>query len=213
MGILPVINCADFDAVKTTVEKIKTFLPEGSFLHCDITDASFTFHKTWNNPQEWIGLRAPYQLELHLMVEHPEQEMAAWIAAGARRFIVPFESTTDESLIAMFDLCDPHGVGIALSSNPETTVDRMASQLKHFAMFQVLSVHPGLAGQNFLPVTIEKIAWLRREYPHAIIEVDGGMNPQTAQTVKRAGADLIVSSSYLFGDGDPKTAYEILKQI
>jgi ribulose-phosphate 3-epimerase len=214
MGILPVVNAADFAGVTETIEKIKTFLPEGSFVHCDIADAAFTFHRTWNNPTEWANLRAPYPLEVHLMVEHPEQMVESWIAAGARRIIVHFETVNDDTLVKIFDVCDRRGVGVALSSNPETTIDRLAPYLKHFPMFQVLAVHPGLAGQPFLPLMVDKIAWLRREYPNAIIEVDGGMNAQTARTVKDAGADLIVSSSYLFGGGnDPKTAYGILREI
>ena len=139
MGILPVINCADFAGVKETLEKTKTFLPEGSFLHCDIADGTFTFNKTWNNPTEWANLRAPYQLEVHLMVEHPEAHDRTWIAAGARRFIIHFETINDDSLVKIFDMCDKRGVGVALSSNPETTVDRLAPYLKHFPMFQVLS--------------------------------------------------------------------------
>lgn len=213
MGILPVLNCTDLASIKETIEKTKTFLPEGNFVHCDIADAAFTFHKTWNNPTEWANLRVPYQLEVHLMVEHPEAQIEPWIAAGARRFIVHFEAVTDESLEKIFETCDKRGVGVALSSNPETTVDRFASYLKHFPMFQVLCVHPGLAGQPFLPMMMEKIAWLRREYPNAIIEVDGGVNAQTAGMIKAAGADLIVSSSYLFGSGDPKISYGILKEI
>jgi ribulose-phosphate 3-epimerase len=214
MGILPVINSPDFAGVASTLEKTKTFLPEGSFLHCDIADGTFTFNKTWNNPSEWGSLRSPYQLEVHLMVEHPERHIDPWIAAGARRFVVSVETINDDSLVAIFDACDPRGIGVALSSNPETTVDRLAPYLKHFPMFHVLSVHPGLPGQPFLPLTVEKISWLRREYPHAIIEVDGGMNADTARVVKDAGADLIVSSNYIFGDGaEPKIAYGILKQI
>jgi ribulose-phosphate 3-epimerase len=221
MGVLPVINATDFASVKDTVEKIKTFLPEGSFVHCDIADAAFTFHKTWNSPSDWANLRVPYELEVHLMVEHPEAQIEPWIAAGARRFIVHFESATEETLVKIFESCDKRGIGVALSSNPETTVDKLATYLKHFPMFQVLTVHPGLAGQSFLPLMVDKIVWLRREYPHAIIEVDGGMNAQTARIVKNAGADLIVASSYLFGGGvgensaggDPKIAYGILTQI
>ena len=61
---------------------------------------------------------------------------------------------------------------------------------------------------------LDKIAWLRREYPNAIIEVDGGINAQTAKSVKDAGANIVVSSNYILGgNGDPKIAYEILKQI
>lgn len=213
MGILPVINRPDFAGVKEAIEKAKTFLPEGSFLHCDIADGTFTFNKTWNNPTEWANLRAPYQLEVHLMVEHPELHIESWISAGARRCIVHVETITDDSLAKILEACSTRGVGVALSSNPETTVDRLAPYLKRFSMFQILTVHPGLAGQSFLPLMVEKLKWLRREYPNAIIEVDGGMNAQTARTVKDAGADLIVSANYIFSAGDPKVAYEILKQI
>jgi ribulose-phosphate 3-epimerase len=213
MGILPVLNCADFESVKQTVEKAKTFLPEGSFLHLDIADAVMTFHKTWNDPTAWANLRAPYALEVHLMVENPEDQVEAWIAAGARRFVVHFESLNDASFAKILDHCKKRSVGIALSSNPETTIDRLAPYLRYFSMFQVLSVHPGVAGQAFLSFSLDKIKWFRREYPRAIIEVDGGMNPQTAKLVKDAGADFIVSSSYIFGSGDPGISYKILKSV
>ncbi|HVO28956.1 MAG TPA: hypothetical protein VMT81_03170 [Candidatus Paceibacterota bacterium] len=216
MGILPVINCPDFACVKQKVEAAKRFLPEGNFLHCDVADGTFTFNKTWGSPAEWANLRAPYQLEVHLMIEHPEKAIEAWIAAGARRFIIHIETVTDEALVRIFELCDRRNIGVALSSNPETAVGRLEPYLVHFPMFQVLCVHPGLAGQPFLPLALEKVKWLRRECPRAIIEVDGGMDPETARLAKGAGADLIVSSSYLWNGGnggDPKAAYEILKQV
>ena len=213
MGILPVINCPDFKSVQSTIEKTKTFLPEGSFLHCDIADAAMTFHKTWNDPTAWANLHAPYQLEVHLMVEHPVQQLEAWVAAGARRFIVHYEVLSDASFAQILDICRKDNVGIALASNPETTVDRLAPYLKYFSMVQVLCVQPGFAGQKFLPLSLDKIKWLRREWPHAIIEVDGGMNPVTAKLVKDAGADFIVSSSYIFGSGDPGISYQILKEV
>ncbi len=218
MGVLPVINCANITCVRDKIEKLREFLPVGSFVHCDAADGTATYNKTWANPTEWAALRAPYEIEVHLMIEHPERVVEPWVAAGARRFVVHIETVTDDTLADIFDFCDPRGVGVALSSNPETTVDRLAPYLKHFPMFQVLAVHPGVAGQPFLPLSLEKIAWLRREWPHAIIEVDGGINGATARLAKDAGADFVVSSSYLFGGvgapaGDPKIAYDILKSI
>lgn len=213
MGVLPVINCQNFSCVKEDVEAAKQFLPPGNFLHCDIADGSFTFHKTWNNPTQWANLRAPYPLEVHLMVEHPEREVERWIAAGAQRFIVHFETVTDETLAEIFAMCDRRGVGVMLSSNPETPLSRLAPYLHYFLMVQVLGVHPGLSGQPFLPLMLEKIKHLRREWPHGIIEVDGGMNPKTARMVKDAGANLVVAASYIFGNDDPKTAYESLAKI
>jgi ribulose-phosphate 3-epimerase len=213
MGVFPVINCSDFESVKKTVDAARKFLPEGNFLHCDIADAAVTFHKTWNNPTDWARLRAPYELEVHLMVGRPEREIEAWIAAGVRRFIIHVENVTDESLLEIFNMADKRGVGVVLSSNPETPVKRLVPYLKQFSMFQVLAVHPGVSGQPFLPLSLEKIKWLRRERPRAIIEVDGGMNPETAQLVKDAGANIVVSSSYIFSSPDPAAAYKTLTSI
>ena len=77
----------------------------------------------------------------------------------------------------------------------------------------MLAVQPGPVGQEFLPFVCEKIKFLREEFPDAIIEVDGGMNPETAGQVKEAGADTIVSASYIFNAVDPKKAYEELCTI
>jgi ribulose-phosphate 3-epimerase len=100
-----------------------------------------------------------------------------------------------------------------LSSKPESMEEDIAPYLKHFHLFQVLAVQPGPAGQVFLPFVCEKIRFLREESPDAIIEIDGGMNPETARLVKDVGADTIVSSSYIFNAVDPKKAYEELCAI
>ena len=213
MGVLPVVNCTDFESVKKTVQAAKAFLPRGNFLHCDIADAVVTFHKTWNNPNEWASLKLPYQLEVHLMVEHPEREIAGWIAAGARRFIIHVETINDNSLMQIFDRCDPKGIGVALTSNPETKLERLMAYGNHTTMFQVLAVNPGLSGQPFLPLSLEKIKQLRRAYPDAIIEVDGGINPETARVVKAAGANIVVSSSFIFNAANPAEAYRALCAI
>jgi ribulose-phosphate 3-epimerase len=213
MGVFPVINCQQFKCVKEKVDLAKTFLPSGNFLHLDIADGTFTFHKTWNNPTEWANLRAPYELEIHLMVENPETYIDPWIAAGARRFIIHLETVTDDSLAAIFEHCDRRGVGVMLSLNPETPIEKTFPYLHYFLMVQVLAVHPGLAGQAFLPLTITRIQQLRHEWPHGIIEVDGGMNPKTARMVKEAGANFIVSSNYIFGNKHPADAYDELITI
>lgn len=85
--------------------------------------------------------------------------------------------------------------------------------LKNFVAFQVLAVEPGPAGQKFLPFATEKVRFIREALPDAIIEVDGGMDLETARRVKDAGADTITSSHYIFDSADPKKAYEELSAI
>lgn len=211
MQVIPVINCPEFRCVEQKVSRAKTFLPEGHFLHLDITDGAFTFHKTWGDPTAWARLHAPFELEVHLMVEHPEKYIEPWLAAGAKRFIVHIE-TADEAMIKTIEeQCKKRGAEIMLSSRPETPMRKMVPYLAHFKMFQVLAVHPGPAAQRFLPLMLAKIKSLRRAAPDAIIEVDGGITPATARRAKAAGADIVLSGSYVFGSDDPGAAYESLK--
>jgi ribulose-phosphate 3-epimerase len=213
MNVIPVINCPDIDCVKKKIETLKTFLPEGHMVHLDVTDDSFAKHKTWSESLAWPALRSPFALEVHLMVEHPEEYVDNWLAVGARRLIVHMESLNAQSLHEILSAAERYRVEVMLSSKPESTFEDIAPYMRHFKSFQVLAVTPGPAGQKFLPFVDEKIRSLREEAPDAIIEVDGGMDPQTAKIVQNVGADTIVSSSYIFGSADPKHAYEELKNI
>jgi ribulose-phosphate 3-epimerase len=213
MRIFPVINCIDRACVEERLAILGTFLKPRDFIHIDIADGIFTFHKTWNHPKEWNVLRSPFSLEVHLMVEHPEDQIVPWLAAGAKRFVVPVEAIDQDSFRAIAEQCKVAGAELMLSSNPETPQEDLTPYLREISHFQVLCVNPGLAGQKFLPLALEKVKWLKYALPHAIIEVDGGITPETAKWAKDAGADMIVSASYIFGSKDPKMAYEELKKI
>jgi ribulose-phosphate 3-epimerase len=213
MQITPVLNCTDRGDVIEKVAVAETFMKKGEFFHVDVADGAFTFHKTWNDPVAWAALRVPFPLEVHLMVEHPETWIAPWLAAGAKRFIVHVETIDQDSFREIAAQCVAHHVELALSLNPETPVEDLTPYLHEVSRFQVLCVTPGLAGQKFLPLTLEKVKWLKEALPHAILEVDGGMTPETAKWAKDAGADIAVSASYIFGSKDPKGAYEELEKI
>jgi ribulose-phosphate 3-epimerase len=213
MKVIPVINCPDIACVQKKIAIAKTFLAEGDVLHLDVTDGSFATHKTWADPMQWATLKSPFGLEVHLMVDHPELYVDNWLVAGARRLIVHVESLTPQSMSEILSTTEWHHVEVMLSSRPEFDVEDILPYLKRFHSFQVLAVQPGPAGQKFLPFVSEKVRFLREESPDAIIEVDGGMSPETVRLVKDVGADTIVSSSYIFDAADPKKAYEELSAI
>lgn len=213
MEVIPVINCPDARCVEERAAVLGDFLTPGRFVHVDVADGVFTFHKTWNDTEGWRALGLPYPLEVHLMVEHPESWIAPWLAAGAKRFVVHAETIDEDSLEIIGARCRAAGAELALSSDPETPPEDLTPYLHAVSRFQVLCVNPGLAGQKFLPLTLEKIGWLKTAVPHAIIEVDGGIMPETARWAKDAGADIIVSASYIFNSKDPGKAYEELKAI
>ena len=214
MDVIPVINCPERMCAERKVALVREFLPQGHFLHIDISDGIFTYHKTWNAPLAWRGMVGiQFLLEAHLMVEHPAVWITPWLAAGVRRFVVHIEAINEASFVKIKNLCNFYGATLMLTSNPETPVREFLPYVGRCSAFQVLCVHPGLAGQPFLPLTLKKVAWLRRKVPHAIIEVDGGIDPLNAKLAKDAGADTIVSASYIFNNAYPKEAYEVLKRI
>ncbi len=207
MEVLPVINCPNLRCVRERVDAAKAFLENGTFFHLDVADGAFTRHKTWASPTEWANLRAPFNLEVHLMVERPETYIDRWLAVGARRFIMHVETIKEKTFNAIREKCVAHGAEVMLALNPETSVKKLEPYFGKIARFQVLAVYPGPAGQKFLPLTLAKVRFLRRKMPHAIIEVDGGIVPQTARRAKAAGADVVVSGNYIFGNDDPAAAY------
>lgn len=213
MKVIPVINCQDADCARKKIEIARTFLETGDLLHLDVTDGSFATYRTWADPLEWVKLQSPFGLEVHLMVDHPEEYVDNWLVAGARRLIVHVESLNPRSMHEILSLAERHHVEVMLSSKPESEAEDIEPYAKHFHLFQVLAVQPGPPGQLYLPFIDDKIRFLREEFPDATIEVDGGMSPLTVWRVKALGADAVVSSSYIFDGGDPKKAYEELSAI
>lgn len=219
MHVLPVINCPDAECAARKIAIIREFLPRGAFVHMDVTDGVWSAHATWNDPFGWARIGAMFALEAHLMVERPEEVADDWFTAGARRLVVHAETIDGAGLSRLLRLAGQHNGAIMLATAPG---DDFAARItpfierfgEHLAAFQVLAVHPGASGQRFDGAdAIERVTFLRRAAPHATIEVDGGMNPETARLVKAAGADTVVSSSYLFESDDPRHAYEILTAV
>jgi len=213
MQTIPVLNCSDRMDAEEKIAVAKKFLKKGDSLHIDVADGIFTFHKTWNDPKGWAALQLPFPFEVHLMIEHPEEHIVPWLAAGARGFVIPVETIDADSFRAIMAQCKTGNAELILSSNPETPPENLTPYLHDVTRFQVLCVNPGLAGQKFLPLALEKAKWLKYAIPNAIIEVDGGITPETAKWAKDAGADVIVSASYIFGSKDPEKAYEELRNV
>ncbi len=213
MEVIPAINCLDFRSALKRIEDAEKFLKKGDWLHLDVADGIFTANKSWRNATEWANLRSKFNLEVHLMVEHPENYIEQWIAAGAGRFIVHVETITKHMARQIIARAAKRGIiEVMLSSNPHTTISRLWPYLPLFSHFQVLAVEPGLAGQKFIPVTLQKAKFLRNFAPNAKIEVDGGVVPESIKAIKKAGANVVVSGSYIFNSEKPKAAFKKLQK-
>lgn len=211
MQIIPAINCPDFECVKEKLQQAAAF---SGWVQIDIADGKFTEHETWNNAQQLREFRIKNEelrinIEVHLMVEKPTEAMMPWMAV-ANRIILHLEALSPTDF-----LMNPEDkrFEIGLAINPATDVQKLVPHLGHIAFVQILAVTPGKAGQKFDEGVLEKLTFLKKNYPDVIIEVDGGINLETAKLCKGSGADILVSASYIFESGDPERAYRELASI
>ncbi len=215
MTVIPGVEGADETSVKAQYEKVKNLNPEG-WVHLDITDGKFSPAVNWGSPPALQSLVASRQslvkVELHLMVEDPEEELDAWLKTGlVKRVIVHLEAMSDPVFVVT--KCREYNVEPMLAIKPETEVERLFAHKDDFRAFQILAVAPGWPGQKFDEKILAKIHWLKEKIPNAIIEIDGGVNPEVARKCYDAGANVLVSTSYVQKSQDPQKAYEELVNI
>ena len=210
--VIPAINCADKD-VRCVKEKLRTAELFAEWVHVDIADGAYTFNRTWNEPMRWKTLENKLKAEVHLMAEHPLPQAEAWLAAGAKRIILQAETLNQNVLNAILKLARGYDAEVMLSIAPHVQLDTVKQFALQVKEFQVLCVSPGLAGQSFQSLALDNVRKLRALYPDAIIEVDGGMDFRTARLAVEAGADILVSASFIFRSGNPVMAYEELLAV
>ncbi|MEK7192041.1 MAG: hypothetical protein AAB646_00805 [Patescibacteria group bacterium] len=205
MQVIPAINAKDR---ATAEEQIKIFLEFSDLAHLDVTDGFFSREKLWGSPEELRQLKIEnlkLKIEAHLMVQEPEKAIDQWLSAGAKKVIIHLEAIKNDA--------DIYGEEIAIAINPETPAHKLLKYKDKVKQCLLLAVKPGPSGQKFDPAALEKIKFLRSNWPNVIIEVDGGINPETAKLCKDAGADIVVSGSYIFGSPDPEKAYQKLTAL
>lgn len=212
MQIIPAINAPDF---KTAEKQLKQAAEFSEWIHLDITDGVFSSAQIWGNPEELKSIKyevSSIKYEVHLMVANPESVIDAWLRTDlVKRVIIHLEAMTDS--VYILEKCKKYEAEAMLAINPGTDVERLLAHKDDFDYFQVLAVQPGWVGQKFDPKIVDKVRFLRKNMPDAIIEVDGGINAETAVMVKNAGADIVVSASYLLGSQNPKAIFEELKNL
>lgn len=223
MVVIPAINAKTFDEAKKQIETAAEF---SDWIHIDITDGVFSPAQIWGSPEElkklvselqFLEVEPPMEVqppyfEVHLMVANPEGVIDSWLRTGlVKRVIVHLEAMTDS--VYILEKCKKYGVEAMLAINPVTEVGRLSAHFDDFHYFQILAVYPGLAGQKFKPEVLEKIKFLRKAVPNAKLEVDGGITPEAGKLAKEAGADILVSASYILSSPDPRKAYQELKNL
>jgi ribulose-phosphate 3-epimerase len=203
--LLPSILSADFAHLAEEVAAAER--GGGTAIHVDVMDGHFVPNITLGPPVV-ASLRKVTRLPLdcHLMIDNPNEYIAAFAEAGANWLSVHYE--TCPHLHRSLEMILDHGMKPGVVINPATRVDLIAEILPMVHHVLVMSVNPGFGGQQFIDFSLEKIRSLaetRRQRGLAFrIEVDGGIAHDTVAAVVQAGADLLVAGNAVFGAGQPE---------
>ena len=205
--IIPSINVPTFEEVQERIQKVEPYV---TWCHLDVTDGIFSKHLTWHEPLDLPRLQTNLKVEAHLMVENPELMIDSWLVKPVSRVIVHLEAVKDFKFIIR--KCIEAEIEVGLAINPETFWGLLTPWLERIEMAEILAVRPGPSGQKMSDDIVDKIKHLREFNRDCIIEVDGGINAETAKLVKQAGADLLVASSAIFESDNIEQAIYKLKQ-
>jgi ribulose-phosphate 3-epimerase len=210
--ISPSILSADFAKLGEELTNISK--AGADYIHIDVMDGSFVPNITIGN--EVVKALRPFSalpFDVHLMINNPDNHVKAFAEAGADIITIHAEASThlDRSISLIKSFGKKAGVSIVPSTN-EDVLDYILDKVD---LILVMTVNPGFGGQKFLNSQLKKITNIRNKVTQSgrniDLQVDGGINPETAKLVIEAGADVLVSGSYIFKSGNYQEAISKLK--
>lgn len=212
--IAPSLLAADF----TNIEKeIKAVTEAGAdLLHLDVMDGHFVPNLTFGLPIiKQIKKISNLPLDVHLMVTNPELYLNDLADMGIE--YVSFHQETVFHIHRQLTVLRDKGVKAGVALNPATPVETIFPVLEYIDFILLMSVNPGFGGQKFLPLVLDKIRTIKTEIKRRNlaleIQVDGGVNAETINSLRDAGADILVAGSYVFGGDNYRQRIESLKYI
>jgi ribulose-phosphate 3-epimerase len=214
MIVSPSVLSCDFGNIERDVKMLHS--SDAQWIHIDVMDGVFVPNISFGFPVlEVIRKHTDKVLDVHLMIENPNNYLVNFKTAGADILTVHYEACRhlNRTISAIKEL----GMKAGVALNPHTPVSSLEEVIQDLDLVLIMSVNPGFGGQKFIPSSIEKVSKLAQliheKKSNAIIEVDGGVNLDTGQQLKKAGAQAIVAGSFVFGSVNPIQTISDLKNL
>ena len=212
--VSPSLLAANFVDLQSDIEMINR--SEADWLHLDVMDGVFVPNISFGFPViNAVSKICSKPLDVHLMIVQPERYVAETAKTGAMMMNVHYEACTH--LNRTIHEIHMAGMKAGVTLNPSTPVCMLEDVISDLDMVLLMSVNPGFGGQKFIENTIAKIQRLKelilKHNSKALIEVDGGVQEETAPRLVKAGADILVSGSYIFKSKSPEDVIKALKAL
>ena len=212
MIIAPSILAADFLHLSKDVDIVNE---HADIFHLDIMDGTFVPNISFGFPVvEAIAKEARKPMDVHLMIVHPEKYVERFAKAGASMISFHYEAALEES-DTVIDLIHSFNVKAGIVINPDCPVEKIFPYLGKVDYVLLMSVFAGFGGQKFIETTYDRVKAVKKELKRigskALIEVDGGVSPQNAGKLAKAGVDILVAGSAVFRADDPAAAVTALR--
>ena len=204
--IAPSILSADFANLERDIQRIST----ADYVHVDVMDGMFVPNITIGIPVvKSIRPTTQLPLDVHLMIVEPVRYVEQFCDAGADWLTFHVECADDPERVLR--AIEESGAKPGMALKPATPAEALYPYGERLHCVTVMTVEPGFGGQKLMEAPLEKIRQLKERFPHLVVEVDGGVNEETAPLVRQAGADLLVAGTAVFQAERPAEAMARLR--